>query len=311
MAKSIAGQAGPALGELFADMWSWMRANRRTAALAATAALLLALLVTLLIPRQYVATMVVTPVESSLTDPSTLMSTPGFSIRAPFSLTEGPPPQMAAFVKLLKSPEIARRLVRNPQAMQAIGDASASWLDAVKDFLSGGAAPDEDAQIRKVLNWLTDHISVDQDVDVRTWTISLRYPSADGATFLLKQIHADDEDILRGTAIAQFKKEKEFGLSFLNTASDEQERQIIYGILGSIDRSLLVLRSGANVAAIVISQPYAPDRPSFPPRVLTLTILSGIFFFLLFAALFVRCYREAMRGQCGGHVELAPAAAER
>jgi len=303
--------AAPTLAELSGAMLSWIRANRRRAALAAAAGVLLALIVTLLIPRQYVATMVVTPVESSLTDPSALMSTPSFSIRAPFSLTEGPPPQMAAFIKLLKSPEIARKLAANPQAMQAIDDASAGPLDAAKAFVFGAAEPGEDARIREVLAWLTDHISVDQDVDVRTWTISLRYPSGPGAAWLLGQVHAADENILRGTAIAQFKTEKEFGISFLNTASDAEERQIIYGILGSIDRSLLVLRSGANVATIVISQPYAPDKPSFPPRVLIFVVLSGIFLFLLIAALFVHCYRTGLGGHRGVHSRLAPAAAER
>ena len=137
MAKSGAtqmpggGAVHPSLADLFEEMWSWVLANRRNAALAAAAAIVLATFITLLIPRDYVATMVVTPVESSLTDPSTLMSAPGFAIRTPFSLNDGPPPQMAAFIKLLKSPEVARKLTQNPQAMQAIGDASGSWLGAV------------------------------------------------------------------------------------------------------------------------------------------------------------------------------------
>ena len=151
---------------------------------------------------------------------------------------------------------------------------------------------------------------MDQDVDVRTWTINLRYPSSEGASYLLGQIHTADEDILRGAAITQFKKEKEFGLSFLNTTTDAQEKEIIYGILGSIDRSLLVLRSDANVATIVISSPYAPDRPSYPPRVLTFLIVFGSLIFLLFAALFVHCYRSVLRGHRGVRLELAPAATD-
>jgi hypothetical protein len=314
MAKGGAGQAEsgasaiPSLADLFEAMGSWGLANRRFAALAAAAAFLAAVLVTLLIPRDCVATMVVTPVESSLTDPSALMTTPGFSIRAPLSLTNGPPPQMAAFIKLLKSPEVARKLTRDARAMQAIDKDSASRLGAVLGAFSKGA-PDEAAQIRKVLNWLSAHIAVDQDIDVRTWTITLRYPSSEGAVYLLTQVHAAAEDILRGTAIAQFKKEKEFGISFLNITTDAQERQIIYGILGSIDRSLLVLRSGANVATIVISSPYAPDSPTYPPRVMVFLIVLGSLIFLLFATLFAHCYRSVVRGH-RVRLELAPAAAD-
>ncbi len=302
--------AAPSLADLFEAMWSWTLHNRRLAALILASTVLLGLCVTLLIPREYEATMVVTAVESSLTDPSTLMSAPGFSIRAPLSFSDGPPPQMAAFVKLLKSPEVARRLTQDPRAMQAINSASKSWLGMAMRLLTGGGPPSEAAQIHRVQNWLTYHITVDQDVDVRTWTIDLRHPDAGDAIYLLTQVHASAEEILRKAAMTQFQKEKEYGLSFLNTTTDAQEKEIIYGILGSIDRSLLVLRSGANVATIVISSPYAPDRPSYPSRMLILIIVLGSLMFILFAALFAHCYRSLMRGHRAPNSGLAAATAD-
>lgn len=308
--KGSGKTAAPSLADLFAAMWSWTSLNWRIAAGAVASAVFLALLITLLIPRDYEATMVVTAVESSSIDPSTLMATPGISIRAPLSLNEGPPPQMAAFVKLLKSPEVARKLTQDPRAMQAIRNASRNWLDMVSDFLTGNGKPDEAAQIHRVLNWLTYHVTVDQDVDVRTWTIDLRDPDADDAVYLLSKVHASAEQILRSAAITQFQKEKEFGISFLNTTTDAQEKEIIYGILGSIDRSLLVLRSGANVATVVISSPYAPDRPSYPPRIMILLVALGSLIFLLFAALFAHCYLRLVRGHRDSNPRLAAAAAD-
>lgn len=301
-------KSAPSLATLFETMWSWVQRNLHIAAAAVGGTFLLAVFVTLLIPRDYVATMVVTPVESSLTDPSALMTLPGFSIRSPFSLANGPPPQMAAFIKLLKSPEAARNLAGNPQAMQYIDDASTSWLGAVKHFVFGGGSPGKDSQVDKVQQWLMGHITVDQDLDVQTWTISLRYPTQDGATYLLTQVHATAEGILRTAAMDQFNKEKKYGLSFLNGTIDAQEKQIIYGILDMIDRSLLVLRSGANVATTVISSPYAPNGPSYPSRMLTFLIVMGSMTFILFAALVAHCYRAILRGH-GVHLELAPAAA--
>jgi hypothetical protein len=310
MAKSSTGQpannAVPSLADLSAEMWSWLKQNRRYAALIASAAFLAAVLVTLLIPRDYVATMVVTPVETSLTDPSALMTSPGFSIRSPFSLTSGAPPQMAAFIKLLKSPEVARALAANPTAMQDIDAAQASWTGAIKRFLTGGNPADENARVFQVQQWLIGHIAVDQDVDVQTWTISLRYPTQEGATYLLAAVHASAEDILRRAAMLQFAKEKKYGLSFLNNTTDAQERQIIYGILDLIDRSLLVLRSGANVATTVISSPYAPSGPSYPSHIMTFLVVTGGMTFLLFVALVARCYRAIQRGH---RADLAPAAA--
>ena len=162
-----------------------------------------------------------------------------------------------------------------------------------------------------MLGWLAAHITVDQDVDVRTWTIDLRYPDADGAVFLLLTRACRSRRHPAQGGHRPVHEGKAYGLSFLNTTIDAQEKQIIYGILGSIDRSLLVLRSGANVATIVISSPYAPDGPNYPSRVVVFVIVLGSLLFALFAALAAHSYRALKRGPDAARFKMAPAAAER
>src|SRR6185295_16183965 len=132
------------------------------------------------------------PIESTMGDPATLISAGGLSIRAPLNLT-GPPAHMAAYIKLLTSPEVARRLAADPRSAGAI------LLLSPDEILR---LPIE-TRVQRILRWLERNVSTDQDQDVRTWTINLRHADAATAIYLLKKVNDSDEGILRQAALAQ------------------------------------------------------------------------------------------------------------
>ena len=61
--------------------------------------------------------MVVVPLETSITDATSQLLSNSISLRPQITLG-GPPPQMAAFIKIVKSPEAARYLAGDSRAVQ-------------------------------------------------------------------------------------------------------------------------------------------------------------------------------------------------
>lgn len=215
------------------------------------------LAIAVLFPREYVASMVVAPVESSLTDATSQLLSTSISLRSPFSLGGGPPPQMAAFLTTLKTPELAKRLAEDTRAENAILKPDALQLDLGH----------RTALVRK---WLDRHVLVDQDVELQAWTLNIHHSDPDAALYLIGRLRKIGEDMLRRTAIQQYAVQHDYVVRMVSMQSEEATRQTLYNVLTPIDRALAVLRSGSSVATIVISEPFVPVSPTYPSRLMVL-----------------------------------------
>lgn len=294
--------------ELSGVMRQWIRGNWPFAAAIYGLAIVVAFAYMLLRPREYIVSMVVLPIDATFSDPSALVSGSAFSIRSPIQLGQHPPTQLGAFLRMLKSPELALMLAGEPKVVNLIINKNAAGI--VDHLVSAILGTDEQAADRKtdtanIYKWLQSHITAEQDVDVGTWGINIRYSSADGGVFLLNRIHANAESILRKAEIDQLSKEWRYGTVQLQSTSDNTERTTLYSILNSIQRSLLVLRSGANVATVTLSKPYAPPAPNYPSRLLTLITALLPLLLLATGILAYLSYRSTRQRYGGGLVHAA------
>lgn len=219
-------------------------------------------------PAEYVASMIIAPIETSATDATSQLLSSGISFRPQLSLNSGPPPEMSAFLKIMKSPEMARYLVADPKAKNAIIDDHKGILRQLKAALG---IPQED-QVSAIQHWLDAHITVDQDVDLMTWTINLRHPDAQSASYILSQVERGGEEILRRSAIKQYDTQHRYVVSQIDQETDANVKATLYTVLAAIERSLVVLRSGSNFATAVISEPFVPSVKSYPARLMSFAI---------------------------------------
>ncbi len=258
--------------DIFNTMRLWAIKNWRTTIVLYSIAVALALSYTMLRPREYLVSMIVLPIATTFSDPSNLVATSGLSVRTPLQLGQQPPTQLGAFLRLLKSPELARMLAKEPTIVDLVKkEKDAGLISRLFMFRRGNnVTSTEEQDTAAIYKWLLTHITAEQDIDVDTWNIQIHYPSAVGGVTLLNRIRIDVEDILRRSELDQLSREWEYGAVQLRSTADSMERTVLYSILDSVKRSLLVLQSGANVATVVISQPYAPLEPNYPPRLLTL-----------------------------------------
>jgi uncharacterized protein involved in exopolysaccharide biosynthesis len=253
-------------------------------------------------PAEYVASMVVVPIETSVTDATTQLLSTGFSLRPQLSFG-GPPPQMAAFLTVLNSPEVARYVVKDPRAVEIIIGHRVGMLRRLKNAL-GFAPPQETAESRisAVKGWLDSHVTVRQDIVMMAWTINVRDADGQAAAYILSLLQKDSEDILRRAAVKQYSTQQVYVTDLISQTGDAAVKQTLYTVLTSINRSLVVLKSGSSIATNVISDPYVPNGPTYPSRLLSLMtsiiVLSSIAFLWLAYA--------AYRGLKRLHYEAAP-----
>jgi hypothetical protein len=283
---------GIPLQKLIGAMYAYVIQNRLKSAGLSASIFVLAVAYTVLRPQEYVASMLVTPVESSISDPTSLLTSSPLSIRSAFTLGNAPPPQMAAFIITLKSPELARRLADDPTIIAAIAERPPGFLGRFFEPSARAASPAQRKlqDIQAINIWLKTHITVDQDVDVAAWTIGVRNADANTALYILNRIHDDSESILREAAIRQFEKQHEYDMRLLKSPLASADQQTTYDVLQTVDRSLMVLRSGSNVATVVLSRAYVPPQPEYPPRILSFAIafVPGIILLTILLAFFAR-----------------------
>lgn len=294
--------------QLFDVMRHWVRGNWPFTITVYGLAIIVAFAYTMLRPREYVISMVILPIDATFSDPSALVSGSAFSFRSPIQLGQRPPVQLGAFLRILKSPELASVLAGEPKAVGLIRSQRTPGIVgrlSAALFSKRPLPPNRKTDTAVIYQWLQGHITAEQDVDVGTWGINIRYPTADGGVFLLNRIHADAENIIRKSEIDQLSTEWQYGTAELQSIADATERTTLYSILNSIQRSLLVLRSGTNVATITLSQPYAPPTATYPSRLLTL--ISALLPLLLLATgiLLFLSYRSTKQRSGAGMVHAA------
>jgi hypothetical protein len=256
-------------------------------------------------PRDYVASMVVVPLETSMTDATSQLLSSSISLRPQIALG-GPPPQMAAFIKIIKSPETARFLARDGRAVAAIVDAPRGLGARLWNSSGGNEASAQNPAMRvaSIQSWLEGHVTVDQDIDLMAWTINVRHPDASSALYILGQIEKSSEATIRRSAIRQYEVQEQFAMAQIEQVSDTNTKQTLYNVLSSITRALLVLRSGSDVAASTVSEPYVPLGPTYPSRFLSLAVALVALLGLTVVTVGVVAYRRARRRVVGAPLAL-------
>jgi uncharacterized protein involved in exopolysaccharide biosynthesis len=129
------------------------------------------------------------------------------------------------------------------------------------------------------------------------WTINVRHPDRQSAQYIAGILEKSGEEVLRRAAAQQYETQQTYVMRLVSEATDATRRQTLYDVLSTIDRSLFVLRSGSSVAVVVVSAPFAPLAPSYPPRLLSFAIAVIVLSILALAALTVVSWRSLRRAE--------------
>ncbi|MFT8246824.1 hypothetical protein [Roseomonas sp. BN140053] len=221
-------------------------------------------------PRQYVASAVVAPAETTGLAASTLIQANAVLQQAGGLLDNRPGGNFAVYLASLRSPEAVAMLARDT--------ALPAWLTAQRQAGLGGwlrealglrvTSDSDDLQ-----RWLERNLSVTQSLAAVTVSLDLPHPDRAVALDALARLHAFAEGKVRGDLAELAAKRTALFESRLAREHDVYLRTPLYELLAQHQRAALAVLSDAAVAARLVSAPSVELSPSLPNRSLLLGLL--------------------------------------
>lgn len=251
------------IDELMAGIW----ARRLRLALLACWFFAAGATIVLLLPRSFVAEVVVAPAETTGIATSTLLA-PAQPIGA--LLDTRPTGNFAVYLGALRSVEAARMLAEETPLLAWITERRSAWpMGEVRTLLDLR----RDADLDDLRSWLERSLAVTQTLGAVTWTLALAHPDRDLALDALRRLHDFAEAKVRAD-LEQLARRRVAALEArLNREADLYIRQSLYELLAQSQRAGVVAAADEAVAARLVSAPNVGIRPALPNRPLLLLLL--------------------------------------
>lgn len=270
------------------------RARRRwpRLALACLAAMGVALGWLLATPAQYHASMIVAPTVPLVRDGHDRMRDSAAVVLSGLGLADDQMgTEFSRFLDLLRSVEVARRLIAEPGLLVALfpdqwDAATASWhpprgpmaqLSALIDRVLGrpGWSPPDAVDLARRL----DRLLVDQPVGASGLRrLTLRHRDRETALALLTALHGTTDSLLRSAALRQADAQIAYLHRQFDRTSRAEHRLALTHLLSWQERRLMLIHTDLAFAAHIADPPAAPARPDWPPPlpVLALAAAAGL-----------------------------------
>ena len=236
-------------------------------------------------PRQYVASAVVAPAETTGLAASTLIQS-GAVLQAGGLLDNRPGGNFAVYLASLRSPEATAMLARDT-ALQA-------WLTERREAGIGGAVRHllglrivSDAD--DLQRWLERSLAVTQSLAAVTVSLQIAHPDRSTALEVLTRLHEFAEERVRASLADLAARRTAILTERLSRERDVFVRTPLYDLLAQHQRAALVTLADQAVAARLVSAPSVEISPSLPnrPLLLALLLIASPLACLLVAACFV------------------------
>lgn len=262
---AVAGGTMP-LDALLRAIWAW----RLRVALAGALLLLAGSAVILGMTRQYVASLVVAPAESTGLAASTLIQANVVSLQPGGLLDNRPGGNFAVYLTSLRSPEAAAMLARDTGLLAWLTEQRRAGVPGwLRETLGARLDSDQDDLER----WLERNLAVTQSLTAITVTLDLPHPDRAVALDTLRRLHAFAEAKVRGDLNELAARRTAVLQERLAAERDLYLRTPLYELLAQHQRAALVLLSDTAIAARVVSAPSVELSPSLPNRPLLLGLL--------------------------------------
>ncbi|MFC0410091.1 hypothetical protein ACFFGY_17700 [Roseomonas elaeocarpi] len=239
--------------------------------MAVVAAVILALGITLVLlwPRQYVASAVIAPAETTGLATSTLIQSNAV-LQTGSLLDNRPGGNFAVYLALLRSPEAAAMLARDTRLPQWLTQQrGAGLMGWVRDTFGLRITSDSDDLER----WLERNLAVTQSLSAVTVTLELPHPDREVALDALTRLHAFAEDKVRADLAELAARRTATLQDRLARERDVYLRTPLYDLLAQHQRASLVLLADTAVAARLVSAPSVDLAPTLPNRPLLIVLL--------------------------------------
>jgi uncharacterized protein involved in exopolysaccharide biosynthesis len=220
-------------------------------------------------PRNYVASAIVAPAETTGIATSALLMPAPFL--QPSLLDQRPGGNFAVYLAALRAPEAAEALVRETSLMAELEARRAAWpFGPIRRALGLRMAADAD----DVLTFLERNFAATPSLTSVTWTLELVHRDRATALEALRCLHAVAEGRVRQT-LAELAQRRIVALEArLRTEPDLFIRNTLYDLLAQQQRAALVIAADEAAAARLVSVPVVEIRPSVPNRPLLLILLA-------------------------------------
>ncbi len=238
---------------------------------AAATALLLAAGTALVLwwPRQYVASAVVVPAETTGLAVSSLIQS-GAVLQAGGLLDNRPGGNFAVYLAVLRSPEATAMLARDTVLPAWLTERRRAGMSgAVREFLNLRINSDADDLQR----WLERGLSITQSPAAVTVTLELAHPDRGVALDALARLHEFAEERVRAGLAELAARRTSVLVERLSRERDVFLRTPLYELLAQHQRAALVALADQAVAARIVSAPNVELSPSLPNRPLLLLLL--------------------------------------
>ncbi|UFN50498.1 hypothetical protein LPC08_07745 [Roseomonas sp. OT10] len=253
------------LGRLLREIWL----IRLPVAVAAALLLAAGAAPVLLATRQYVASAVVAPAETTGLAASTLIQA-NVVLQAGGLLDNRPSGNFAVYLTSLRGPEAAAMLARDTGLLRWLGDQRAAGvLGGLRSLLGLRTEADRDDLER----WLDRNLAVTQSLATVTVSLDLPHPDREVALDTLRRLHAFAEGKVRDDLAALTARRTAALQERLAAERDLYLRTPLYELLAQHQRAALVMLSDTAVAARVVSAPSVELSPSLPNRPLLLGLV--------------------------------------
>jgi hypothetical protein len=251
------------MDELIAGVWQ----RRLRVALLALSLFVTGSAVVFLLPRSFVAEVIVAPAETTGIATSTLLA-PAQPIGA--LLDTRPTGNFAIYLGTLRSVEAARLLAEETPLLEWLTARRAAWPLGEARALLGLRV---EADLDDLRGWLERSLAVTQTLGAVTWTLALAHPDRDLALDALRRLHDFAEAKVRAD-LEQLARRRVAALEArLNREADLYVRQSLYELLAQSQRAGVVAAADEAVAARLVSAPSVGIRPVLPNRMLLLALL--------------------------------------
>ena len=220
-------------------------------------------------PRQYVASAVVAPAETTGLAASTLIQS-GAVLQAGGLLDNRPGGNFAVYLALLRSPEAAAMLARDTVLPAWLTERRRAGLGGL---LRGALSLREQSDADDLQRWLERGLAVTQSLAAVTVTLELAHPDRAVAFDALARLHRFAEERVRA-GLAELARNRSAVLQErLSRERDVFLRTPLYELLAQHQRVALIALADEAVAARLVSAASVEISPSLPNRPLLLGLL--------------------------------------
>lgn len=261
--------------------------------LTASVSLVLAIIYLFVATPKYTATMIVAAIEqqgnlSGLGARSQLSSISGIKIGETDSSI-----RFAAFVDLLTSHAVAKRLMKDEELVHKIFEeewdpASKKWrapggiisfLIRLPNIVFGRPAWTPPSST-KLAEFLSDEINVSDFGDAGMKTISFDHKDPAFAVELVQKVYQAADEELKSDTLIRTRKYIAYLEKRLATVTVAEYREALSDLLVDQERTQMVIEADLPFAAKIVSDAVVPDTPDKPKIVVTLIVMTLIGVFL-------------------------------